>query len=756
MSQMKIWKVVKDRRTKREERRTEEAKEREQRDSKAGKRVELRNSRDLAQWEAVYGDKTSRGIPTDSGLGTSVESFPKKSASVREREIDSIEMDDMAGLSAPRSTKDPRGTVMLRVAEDDEDPQETRELQLNPDDGDHSWWQDYRSSKSGRTKSNGASTSSIGQHDRPPVPGGPAIVSLPFSPPIERNEDAEVHDGSGASKAAAEKSVNERRGVPLNKLVLKGHDEQAPFSLPRIDDDRASSVAATATDNDRLSTHLLSTAPSPYQLEFPDEYKDQSRSTSAPQTPGEPAVDEMDDEELFRPTTSKEEPRSSATNNRRSVKQLRKSSSASDQRSLGSRRPGGGGEDDANESDGEVSVVHSLKGHLPESMSKVAMAYRTNEWAKHIAGADQPDHEEAQEPDEPGVRVDVGPPEEEPRRVNSDTLVDTGPPVEPAFVQRKPTKKPKNPYRRSQDAPVLSRQPSGGIATPVYASQASLQRQGSSISIQQSKRQTRNSATAPSQKALVESPLDEQLASSGPYRNFSTPLPTSTNLFDERNDRLKRKTTTTSFNALTSAPNANPVISSESASARDVHLNDPDSDNDNISLSERRQLLNEENMTLAERKSLMQQGAVQSNSPPREQQKRESRNRTSSTPTPGPPTLNRMPSASTKNLLYDSHQPKRSNTVDTVKQNAMLTQWRQSLQQNNYASKPNAVVEEQARQTMITQRRQSDYRKSKQQVERANRESQKEVAMRTGQMNNAHQDALRRMQAKANRASRGP
>lgn len=60
------------------------------------------------------------------------------------------------------------------------------------------------------------------------------------------------------------------------------------------------------------------------------------------------------------------------------------------------------------------------------------------------------------------------------------------------------------------------------------------------------------------------------------------------------------------------------------------------------------------------------------------------------------------------------------------------------------------MAEEQARMQMIMNQRQSEHQARKKEKERERRESERDVAMRTSMLAGAHQDAMRRMQAKAN------
>ena len=720
MSQTKIWKIVRERKAKNAAAREQEAERREQRDSAIGKKVEKHNSRSLAQWEAVYGDKSKINVNRDSGVGTSLDGDGKNSASVATRDMGSIEMDDIGGMTAKRSSRGFRSTVMVHTGGDEEPLQENRELELNLDPEERLWWEDFQSTKS---QSKPATVKSVDESslnemllpNRPPVPGGPAVVPLPFAPGDERSEGSAT---TPKSKGATEKSVNERRGVALNKLALQNLEQAAPSTLARIDDDRASSVAATA-DFDNRSNYRNSLAPtilldneklSPFSDEFRE---DVPRSPSRSRTPMEDPLEEDDDDEMVvRPAPQIIEPAEELAKRKSKARRKRRSSVGSGHRATGS--VGSINNDAASQSDDGASV-HSLKDHLPESISKIAMAYRTNEWAKHIADADQPEYEAdpENEADEAAVQVEVGRPAEATRTLDPAAMAETAPPPE-LKVSSNPS------FRQSKGVPELSRKTSAPAPTPVYAfsrtgSQQSLPRPGSSTSVNQQKRDVRSSSAPLNQQTLLESPLEDDRDTSGLY--------TDPNLLDQRNTRLSRRTTTTNFNALTN-PNLN--ITSPTSEPPGAFPSTPAS-----TISD--PLTADETLTLAERKAAMELGTLTPSSPPPRPTTR--------------PALGRVSSTHNPNLIYDSHQPRRSNTVDTQKQNAMLTQWRTSLQAEAGAKAP-AMAEEQARQQMMMQRERAGRRGQKESRRNQTRDSMRDVAMRTGQLTTAHQEAMRRMQAK--------
>src|SRR5439155_12926006 len=57
ISQMKLWKVIKEKRAKRAQLQLRDERDLERLAEETGRRVEENNNRERAQWEAVYGDK---------------------------------------------------------------------------------------------------------------------------------------------------------------------------------------------------------------------------------------------------------------------------------------------------------------------------------------------------------------------------------------------------------------------------------------------------------------------------------------------------------------------------------------------------------------------------------------------------------------------------------------------------------------------------------------------------------------------------
>ncbi|KAF2765971.1 hypothetical protein EJ03DRAFT_194232 [Teratosphaeria nubilosa] len=762
MSQMKIWKIIKQRRAKREAERLKDEERRDQQEQAVGQTIEANNGRDRAKWEAIYGSKEFREVHVDSGVG-SIISDPKRSTSVNERALSFVEMSSLAGTASKRGSKrasEPH--VSLRAASDDGTaqnnayPQSQQNLLSYDQSGAPSIVSAQERSEpeysSPASMADVNDTTSIkdwsGHRSRSPVEPEPKITPLPFSIP---SEEPEQDDGDCQSVGTAGLSVMERRGMPLKASTLtQKQDEDKSAGLPPIRSSRASSVAAIADEDvamDALSQHRLPQAPPSYTPELSQENlrpfsvidEDSSSSENPRRSFIEAPIEEEDLEIIVRPPTGIEE----------APPKIARAVSKPRRRELASRshaRPA-----DAESSIGDsvnVRDVGNLEEHLPEPMSKVAKIYRTNEWAKHAADAVEPEPVSEPESSSPGVQVDpifqeeAAKAAEEAQKPAAD--VSTPP-------SRNASASSNNPYRRSTQsspAPALSGSASA-TATPVYAfkrsrSQTSLQKQDSrSVGPPKLARINSRNFSAPlSSQRLAETAIEEEPAQDV-TRDASSALNLApqSNLMDQRNDILRRRPTTVSFNSLA----ASDVIAAEQpatspAQARDIQ-DTPDDE-----------------MTLAQRKVVIQQRRAS------QQAQQQMRNTIQALPSPqqsrqrtvpaGPTRMSSVMSMSSvtphSNIVFDSHQPKRQNTVDSVRQSNMLTQWRASLQQGSQANQLSAA-DELARQQMIEGRRQAEYLEQKQQAEKARRESAADMAMRRGFFHEAHRDAMRKMQAKANR-----
>ncbi|KAK5008647.1 hypothetical protein LTR16_005620 [Cryomyces antarcticus] len=206
-------------------------------------------------------------------------------------------------------------------------------------------------------------------------------------------------------------------------------------------------------------------------------------------------------------------------------------------------------------------------------------------------------------------------------------------------------------------------------------------------------------------------------------------------LLGKRNDIMANKVTSTSFNQLPYTSNLAVLSPSDAASFHSVRPGYEMRQSDGISLSERKQLLDEDNMTLAQRKDLIQrQNSQLSRSPYRQRQESWL-----------------APQTPQQGAIYTSIQPRRTSAaVDPARREAVLATWRDSVRADLTANQP-LLADEGRRQAMLAERRQAALWRQQAAMEKGQKESEFDAAMRKGEMLSLHKEALRKMQASASR-----
>jgi hypothetical protein len=536
VSQLRVWNLVKEHREKSAAQELEKQQEKEREEEERGRSVEDNFQKERAQWEAAYGNKSN---PESSDRSSSIAN-PKGSTSIREKEVygtDSVEMVNLSksGVAAAGTT------VTVNVLRDDDDIQQI-DSQGKPIVDE--------------------TVASVGQKTStrsavPPPP--PSVVPLPFTVPNEENSRSSSEDN--ASVSAVPEDAHE--DVPNHKHMSKrvsdmsgtkrfsmnrasrvfSESSEALVHMPHIEDDGASSVAATLDDdNDNMSLHQLS----------PQQTPEISNDSLAPEAVQSTDAKEPELEGLAptRPSirqslTASTDPKSGALPQKRSSRRdsrnradtlvpAEKNGSEQDQ-----SKPGSAGS--------QIDLAESRTGSiqesgLPEKFSKVALSYRTNEWAKHLEAADRPDLDDLQLPVSASVIPEEG---QEEKAVPVSAEI-----ASPLLGNNRNSK------RASQDRRASN---SNGFG---------LDRSVSTFS-QNSRLEQRTMTQTPP----TASPQALSRSSSGTQLDALAPLPSNT-LLGQRETLMRRRTSSQSFTPNTSAANL-----LEQA------------DMENMSLAQRRQVL---------------------------------------------------------------------------------------------------------------------------------------------------------------------
>lgn len=434
VSQSQLWNVIKERRARREEERRKGQEAIDSADMKAGDDIERINAHERRQWEAVHGDPkspVSEHTAYDSGVGD-VDSEKKRRHSgtattvTRPSVTDDMDEIEMAELPAdmpthvvgksgeelrpevPPKTKaasemvmgksEKEGMVTVRVAVDEVDAVAADEPR-----GDVQG--QNKASTVGRLSEPHLSLKPSTQPRRTvPSTPVPEVVPLPFKVP--QFETDEYEDGNRSSFATfadledelpARRSVDSKRSSFAKRLsagsadlfkrlshnslakqleAARGPSEsQEELALP-VRGDR-DSVAATFDEESSLG-----------EDDARSRFSERPFSTEVKAELGEKPADGVDvvseavaEGDAADPAVSSEKGKQKAENDDDSKQ----------------------GKSVASEADSKAASL--TKDRLPRALSKVALSYRTNEWAKHLSHAEIPSPEELQilEPVQPHV-----------------------------------------------------------------------------------------------------------------------------------------------------------------------------------------------------------------------------------------------------------------------------------------------------------------------------------------------------------------
>jgi hypothetical protein len=709
VSQLRVWKLVKEHRDKSAAQQLEKQQDQDREEEALGRQIEDSFQRERAQWEAAYGDKNAQ----ESSVTSSIMS-PKHSTSIREKEVlatDSFELVDMHKSGIVQSNTPAGTTVTVSVLEDDiqlidaqGNPVTCRRTESVTADGDHKVLP--ATPESNVTKRSSLRPSS--------VPPPPAIVPLPFKVPEELNTETGERDNASVSAVAEAEHVSVSGKRPMSKRISdmsklhpsaskrssrRNSGSQEDLIIPHVEDDRASSIAATFDDeHDDVSLRELSPPHSPIGTEHdrafftsPAEnalYDDNHTSADIGTKESTPGAHEAVRDAPARPVirqslTSSTDPKPSENTMKRSPRRDSPSRadtlvSSAQETSEGDLSKMSSEKALSQSSQTENEILHP--GSLNESafprFSKVALSYRTNEWVKHLEAADQPELEDLPVPASPGVALEHG-------------SVETPAPVSDEIAAPLIGSQ-RNSHRMSTAKPGLGR--SASNSQQLFAEQQSMSRSPS-----------------------VLSPRVLSRSNSGTQLDRLSPLPTNT-LMNQRESLIRNRVSSHSFSPLPS-----PGQSSFEQSEQD-------------------------DMTLAQRRQLLRQGSTSPllqaqaplvsprRPPPSTAQKWQKKGWAAPSVAPG----------------FDSHQPQRTTSTSNRKREDLYADWRENIREVT-PPQTAAFVAMQQREALLNERRQKELERQQRESVQQQRASMMDSMMRSGQMLDAHREAMRKMQSNANR-----
>lgn len=768
LSQMKLWKIVRERRSRRDAVKLDDERRKEVVEEAIGRHLERQNDRDRSNWEKQYGNVLTAKRSTILWSDAHPDKAVTHIMPVEDKRFSSVETLEMATIHQPRSkyaSQMPRqSTISVNaIPEEEEDPSAYRKA--------------HKRTASERLKalaaldpsvpapSDDRSESSASQHEQPDDASadekvvnldmesdggakkweGPEVVPLPFTVPSANvgksgsdtsPKSARLPDhltGKAKRNSTALSKRDSLRSI-LSRSTRRSVSSEQPAAsesvehliLPSQRSSRASSLAATLDEeNDRFS--LVEDDPSSHEesLEPGAELSSAEASsavkvvanmttfTTQPVRPvsiTESTEDfEEDPEALHRSIESTEQPHLTKTASTVSESSRRQDSDSSETRPT-----------TAHASDADGLTQDALK-QMPKHTSHVVLSYRTNEWAKHIADADEPVFAEPEQMEDADVEAPVQLAAPQPGCASGETKASTA------------SSKPPPPHIASASQ--------SGIVANVESSRATLR---SSIV----------PAVSTASSALPARPLLKGKRSSnivGMTTIAGTPIDENA-VTDFQAPQQKRLSSAPSLPVSMTMP-AMPqrVMSSTSLSSTPSAMQSrPVS-----SVIHHPYMLN---------RSISSTGlSYHHNDPP-------TRSLTALSPTQNPYANNRLSRSSTTLSVpamllpqalrsdtrlgsYESRQPQqRDLTTEQQRRESMLAEWRLSQQSGGLINQIPADSVERQRAQMLMDREHKRMMEEKEKAGRQQHQAVMDQVMRRPEMQDAHREAMRRMQRGANRA----
>ncbi|CUS11397.1 unnamed protein product [Tuber aestivum] len=774
MSQVKLWNILKERRDAKDAEKRRQDADIEAMDADAGLRVEGEHKLEREQWEATFGHKKADGVMSDerpatgrisradSGLGDDVgygknsvdrtEEFVETKEMKRERE-EHIQMAQMGGSRSQSmdasggGTMKSQGSPNQNQASEDVDkiePVESldapkHEEVLTPGtvsrrQSSQSIAPSYSNQPTPQRLSSQSAVSQEAAVQRPDVPPPPVVIPLPVPIPVEAENDDDDEASSLATFSGSDRIISQEIDEDALRSVVKMADEE----------DKASSVAATLDDNEDEMVD-------PAENDF-SQIKEASHEDTPPHTPPveievEGMLDESRNGDLNSGLVEEETP------------------AVAENKSVGAEAPESGGSDtpvEGAEKD-PVTEDHS-KGtdspnmtaliaptsistspsaspplavsttpvdpaqiqrdltpastpkpkssspsppgpetQLQAKCSKVVKNYRTNEWAKHLADAELPELDKLEEAPEV-----TDAPKETPAPVHIEELQETAaikPPAPPRPVSK------------------LSNRENPGPA-PAPANRPSVQLGKSRTSVRMS--------SAPNPLPESVSPIERSISPSG----RTTPMPFTQNTLIGKRESMVRSRQ--SFNALAEygpkssspTPQSSPEPKHQQRTATPVpgapfvpqrQSTGPFSQlptSDHKSAYQYRLSMLDDDMPLADRRNeLLQHVVPQAGGAPVSQQQ----------------------------------QQRRSLPSQVDRREAMLKNWRETVKAELQTSSHTTHAIQERRGEMLNERMQSIQNERHKSLKENFRDEMFDERMRQKDMLDLHKEAMRRMQANANK-----
>ncbi|TWU73674.1 hypothetical protein ED733_004305 [Metarhizium rileyi] len=447
ISQIKLWRIVREKREQRAAERAEDQRNLEHEEENVGRQIEEANARERRQWEQVYGDGTSHSTiespATDFG---DVGSEKRLQASYLESERRSsgevIEMADMSESDFSRNGRDAlmvtedtgEGKVTVRVAADDV-PESTTDVEEEPHGEQGAFGTEANVHSEDQKRHSKRTTASRHLSQAQTINQAPEVVPLPFTVPEGSDSRSEGSRSSIATFADDVESTvtGPRKPKTLAKRLSRGSasllrsfshrsgrtggaggdvasdagesTEELVLGRNRRPEDDERSLAATVDDESVSGRTNLSVIGEDGMHGTHENDGANRRSIEINAQLGKNGDDPRENLKMTavrtKPppisTVAISSPVIGTEETNEDTTASRGASPTSDDKAVESSReaPADISLLEASESAKSPATVSSAsvsltKDRLPRSLSKAAMSFRTNEWAKHLSNAECP------------------------------------------------------------------------------------------------------------------------------------------------------------------------------------------------------------------------------------------------------------------------------------------------------------------------------------------------------------------------------
>ena len=746
ISQIKLWRIVKDKQKKKEEARLDDERRKDVVEQALGRQLERQNDRDRSNWEKQYGNKL--GSKRSTVLWT--DAHPDKSythiPNLDKRMSSSSESLEMGTYGGRRQSRLKRQTSALveSIKEEREDPDIHSSMERE---------KALTALEDPSSEANGAPVETA-----TPENAGPEIIPLPFKIPTA-HESARSNNGTTkpGSPALLQEPKRASKRSSLQSMLSRSprlSTERLPFSesqealvLPGPIHSRGSSIAATLDEeNDLAELHKISDEESDEPANprivvsdaacLNDLHKNSVESIpydAADAPPSPPALsvcsDFDDPEALARPV---DPARSASTQGATSGAQAKDKRLSSHTKASTASESGPkqstDSYDNSDISTGQTTASEGFtKGHLdnlPSQLSNVVMSYRTNEWAKHISTADAPvfDEPETIEGTEDDAPIQLAPhspavasPTSEQSLENSKTLTTASKPPAPHVITSSPggnvvANLPPLPQRSLSAQTVSQVQPSVAPARPAQPMRAS------------TSKVRRTSWGKPS---LVSTPIDENIPTEfapvrAPTARQSMAMP-------------KRVASSSSLAGQSIRP-----MTAQGGQMYALGRSSSYASVDDVRMSRSSSFMG--NPVMGNAQAFRSDTRLSGYDSPQPQ-------RSSSAATPAP-----LIRSATRLSSYESHQPsQRAYTTEAQKREQLLAEWRMSQQQTAAVNVVPQQVVDTRRAQMLQDKEHKRMMEDQHRVIQQQQQIQIDQVMRRPDMQELHREAMRKMQAGASK-----